>query len=477
MAIGAFLTGLTRGVSEGLGDVQQVQQITAQGRKQAAQDEMSRYASDALKNNTDPMDFAQNMYALSVKAGDQQAASHWYGAYSDQKQIKTNHALIGAYTAADQKDPGLSASYFNQYAHLAGLPDKAEVVPHVGPDGTETQTIALTGPDGRKTVLPADSWHDIAKGRLAIELSDLHTQQMTPYQQRLEGAQAGATEAQGSHITAMTPVDVNKGVAETGNIQAQTETERQKPGLVRAQTGLVGAQGAEVRATTPGKVALLGAQTGETNAQAGYLGEQAKTVAAMRDPNVTKAGAETIGTLADANYKDTVAQNARMAQPSDIAAKESEAERNRATAGYYDRGGAARATGKPQAWSKEDQSTMDDAISAELGMGTDFSGQPVKTGEPTYPELGKPYNQRAMASVTQGLMTANPELRNNAAGAARLAAAIIAHKAVSVPKPGTNEYVVSFGGMTYRLPAAAPAGAGQISASGAGAGPTVPFQR
>jgi hypothetical protein len=71
-----------------------------------------------------------------VRAGDQQAASHWYGAYNDQKQIKTNHALIGAYTAADQGDADLSASYFNKYAHLAGLGDKAEVVPHVDPDGT-----------------------------------------------------------------------------------------------------------------------------------------------------------------------------------------------------------------------------------------------------------------------------------------------------------------------------------------------------
>src|SRR4051812_24077393 len=226
MAIGAFLSGLTRGVQGGLQDVQQVQQISAEGKKQSAQADASRYMQDAIKNGTDPMDVAQNMAAFSMRAGDQQAASHWYGVYNDQKTVKTNHALVGAYTAADQGDADLASDSFNKYSKLAGIGDRAETVPHVDPvSGQETRTIAIASPDGRRTVLPADQWQTIAKARLAIELSNLEAQQKMPYWQQQTKAQTGNIQAQ-TVTEQERPAQVQ---AQTGNIQAQTVTEQERP--------------------------------------------------------------------------------------------------------------------------------------------------------------------------------------------------------------------------------------------------------
>jgi hypothetical protein len=486
MAIGAFLGALSQGVSQGLGDVEQFQKIHAEGQKQAAQDEMTRYASDAIKNNTDPMDFAQNMYAMSVKAGDQQAASHWYGAYNDQKQIKTNHALIGAYTAADQGDADLASSYFNKYAGYAGLGDKTEVVPHVDPaSGQETRTIAMTSPDGRRTVLPPDQWNTIAKARLAIELSNLEAQQKIPYWQQGMAATTGKTKAE--TVTEGYRPEAVQAQANQANAEAGSTTALIGPRSAQLY-GSANASNADATSTR----ALIGPRTaqgyaaaGEANAQAGYLGEEAKTKSALRAGEVNKQGMDIVEGAARTSAFEEEAQNKRLALPSDIGAKEAETQRNQEYADYLRRGGRQPAPKGPTPWTAEDQKTMQAAISEHTGVGNDpLTGAKVTSGQPSYPELADPNAQRAMTPLTQSLMTAagnQGTLRNNAAGAAELAAAIIAHKATIVRNRTTGKITANYGGVTYEVPPAALAGAniqaGGPQALGNTGGPPVPMQR
>lgn len=489
MSLGAFLQGVVGGVDRGLGDVQQVQQIRAEGQKQSAQADAARYMQDAIKNGTDPMDVAQNMAAFSMRAGDQQAAGHWYGVYNDQKAVKTGHALVEAYTAADQGDPDLAVAKFNHYSTLGGGGDTAEVVPHVDPaSGQETRTVAVVSPDGRRTVLPPAQWQSIAKARLAIELSNLKTQQEMPFQQRVWGAQAGNLDAEAKSTTEL--IDPRaaqlRGAANAANAEAGSTTALIGP---RAAGLYAGAE--DARANAASTRALIGPRVAEgfgaanaSNAQAEDARQRALTTSAERSGQVAKLGMDVVeGAARTSAYADE-AQSKRVMQPVEQGLKESQAKLAREEAGYYGRDGRARTPKGPQPWTREDQASLDAAIEEQTGVGNDpVSGAKVTSGQPSYPELAHPANQRATRALAQSLMTSNPDtLRNNAPGAAELAAAIVAKRVVVIPRPGTNTYVVNFGGAEYVLPAAALAGAAQIPAGGpagprALGGPSVPMQR
>jgi hypothetical protein len=228
--------------------------------------------------------------------------------------------------------------------------------------------------------------------------------------------------------------------------------------------------------------ALIGPRSNEYNAQAGYLGEEARTKSALRAGEVNKQGMDIAEAAARTSAFEEEAQNKRLMLPSDLAAKEGMARQEQARADAYE--ARSQAGTKPTPWTAEDQKTMQEAVSEHTGVGNDpLTGARVTSGQPSYPELADPNAQRAMTPLTQSLMTAPGNLgtlRNNASGAAELAAAIIAGKAQMGRNPATGKIVASYGGITYEVPpaalAAARVGPRSLTPSRPG-GPSVPMQR
>jgi hypothetical protein len=471
---GSFLGGAAQGVAGGLQDVQQVQQIKQNQNRLNSQKEISDYTQQAMQNGTDPMEMSQNLYMLYAKGGDPQAAAHWYDIYDKQKQVKIGRALNDMYVAADAGDAYGATSAFNTHSKLAGHGFKAEVVPQVGPDGTESHGVALTSEDGRRTVLAPDSWQHVAKAQAALQSMGMEKYMLVPQQGKLYGAEAHAQEAGATRTEAMTTPEVQKTEAETATeqekpalVRGQTALAGAEAGQARAQTGLIGAKTDETRALLPIEVGKGRADIGETQARTGFIGEQAKTDSALRNPRVLGMGMDIADRAAQISKTEEDVQRNRVADPSILAGREAETEERRAQtryeeerAAYLARDGKPRAPTKPQPWSKQDQDSLDDAMQQVTGYGNDTAtGKPVKTDDSPHPVYDDPKGgakaRMAVRTLTQSLMThrANADLRFDHVGAAAIADAALSGQADIVMQPGSPDAIIEYNGTQYRVPA------------------------
>lgn len=512
-ALNSFLGGAAQGVGGGLDAVRQVQAISAEGKKQQAYQEMTDYAQRAAQDpNTDPMDQAQTMYALSLKAGDQQAAGQWFQHYDEMKKTKAQHSLYAAFAAANEDDLEGATNHYNQYATLSGQKTRASTFDGGLDPATSRPLTGVRldrGPEGKPlTIAPGPDQKNHLRALLTIEALGPEKAMQLPMQQAESGARVAASEASTNRSNTLLPGEVTQqeatlegtragtalvgeqikyyapeaqariGSAEAGaaaNYATAAHTREQTKFVApqalagiaasRAATGASLADTETENATRPYRVEGMQATNEQTRAgtattnalrEPQRLGAQANAITALAGSSVAVQGVPSAVQLGK-SQADIARENATQERIETQYAPEEAQTQDRlrkAQANYYERD-----LTRTQEWDKNDQTSLDEALTNLSGLeqGLDGKLQQTRAPAPGFEVLSaKPGNLALAQSLAKGFMIANREkLRNNAEGALAIASAMLSKKGnygLSRKAPGMVEYDAG-GGDVYLLPA------------------------